>query len=258
MKNIILGTTMWEHVRREDGEKREAELIATPDFWGNMIEHGSQIARHQNSSDSARVIIDKLIHSTKPNTFAIQSEMVNDKLKLNETSAGKELSSLQDEEREHFQRQLADLEKNMMEAKMMQDRESQEQIRKLHEEKSRDIARLQEQQEKMAISLDRLHSQKREEWKELKRQLEAEIRDGRNEQERQRQIIERYEQQKATRLLVRSSSSDSLEVNIGDLMDLGHQRDPIKQKKCHVFSHDSISLSLRGPYFYFCGPTSNK
>lgn len=257
MKNIILGTTMWENVRREDGERREAELVETPEFWGNMIEHGSQIARHQNSSGSARRIIDRLIQSTKPNTFAIQSEMVNDKLELNETSAGKELSSLQDEERKNFQRQLADLESYMKEAKMMQDKESQEQIRKLQKEKSREIAKLQEQQEKMAISLDRLHSQKRQEWKELKRQLEAEIRDARNEQERQRRIIERYEQQKATRSLVRKLSSDSLEAQLEE-MDYVKHTHRVEEKKGHTKGHEEVSLSLRGPYFYFCGPVSNE
>lgn len=46
LKNVILGTTMWDKVSETEGTARELELISTPDFWGWMVKQGSRVSRH--------------------------------------------------------------------------------------------------------------------------------------------------------------------------------------------------------------------
>jgi GTP-binding protein EngB required for normal cell division len=46
LKNVILGTTMWDRVSESEGVAREEELTSTPDFWGWMVSQGSRVFRH--------------------------------------------------------------------------------------------------------------------------------------------------------------------------------------------------------------------
>jgi hypothetical protein len=46
LKNVILGTTMWDKVSETEGIARERELTSTPDFWGWMMDQGSRVFRH--------------------------------------------------------------------------------------------------------------------------------------------------------------------------------------------------------------------
>lgn len=269
LKNVILATTMWENVLEEDGHRREAELRDTPDYWKDMIEkHGSRMVRHQNSGASAKSIITNLLQSAHPTTFAIQNEMVDQGKDLNQTSAGKQLSSIQDEERVRFERQLADLRKDMAEAKQLQDKESQEQIRKLQEEKNMEILRLQMQQEKMQVSLERLHKEKHQELKEIIERMKSDAEGSRAEQEKQRQRIDQLRQQLATYSLTRKGSSDSSEFNLGHTSP---RRVRSPQESCATTpgtqptilenpkrsSKYGFGLALCGQYYYFCGPSSN-
>lgn len=269
LKNVILATTMWENVIKEDGHRREVELRDTPNYWKDMIEkHGSHMVRHHNSGDSARRIIDSLLQSAKPITYAIQNEMVNQRKDLDQTSAGKELSNIQAEERERFEKQLDGLKKDMAEAKEIQDKESQEQIRMLQEEKNREISRLQMQQEKMQISLERLHKEKHEELKKIIERMKSDAESSRAEQGKQRQIIDQLTQQLATYSLVRKASSDSLDVNLdhsspsqGRSPRASRVTTPGRQlslfKNVEEPSDERFSLALCGRYYYFCGPVSN-
>lgn len=275
LKNVILATTMWENVAEGDGNRREVELRATPDYWKTMIEqHGSRMVRHQNDSQSAQKIIDSLLQSTEPITYAIQNEMVDQGKDLDQTSAGKELSSIQAEERERFDRQLESLKKDMAEAKELHNKESQEQIRMLQEEKNRDISRLQKQQEKMRISLEKLHKEKHEELRKLLKRMNSDAEISRAEQEKQRQVIDGLTQRLAMYSLVKressvvkKESSDSLGVNIDStsprrggsprgsretfpgtqLVSFGDEDDVLREE---------VNLALCGRYHYFRGPMS--
>jgi GTP-binding protein EngB required for normal cell division len=46
LKNVILGTTMWDKVSETEGTARELELTSTSDFWGWMVSQGSRVYRH--------------------------------------------------------------------------------------------------------------------------------------------------------------------------------------------------------------------
>ncbi|ETS75752.1 hypothetical protein PFICI_12696 [Pestalotiopsis fici W106-1] len=211
IKNIILVTTMWEDVKPEAGQQRENELRTTPQYWGEMIAKGASMVRHQNNHNSARSIIQTLLNKTTKTTLAIQREMVDEKKELQDTSAGRELDGILNQQREHFLRQIEDLKRDMTEAREMQDRESQEQIRLLQEQRRVEIDKIFRQQESMKVGLQQLHDQK---FAKLEKQLAAQ----KNQMEMDRKEIAGLRERLAgTSIGVNNPSSGANTVDTGSL-----------------------------------------
>ena len=60
MRNVTLCTTMWERLSLEEAEAREGELEG--DFWDMMLESGAAMARHDNTPQSARHVIQRFLN----------------------------------------------------------------------------------------------------------------------------------------------------------------------------------------------------
>lgn len=110
LRNVVLCTTMWDAVERALGEEREKELCAA--FWQPMIAAGATVVRHDGSEASARAIVRRLVNRT-PVVLQLQDELVNGKMQLSETEAGKEVGAelarfMEAHEREigHLRREL--------------------------------------------------------------------------------------------------------------------------------------------------------
>jgi chromosome condensin MukBEF ATPase and DNA-binding subunit MukB len=95
MPNVIIATTMWGEVKRENGERREQELKR--DFWKGMVADGCRTERFKDSHDSAWHIIGNLAKKDRAPVL-LSHEIVDTHLRLNETQAGialnKELEKL--------------------------------------------------------------------------------------------------------------------------------------------------------------------
>ncbi|KAL8344117.1 hypothetical protein RB601_004575 [Gaeumannomyces tritici] len=115
LKMVILATTMWEQVNQEVGNVREEELRTTEEYWGFMVQRGSRIFRHTNNPDSALRLVRHFMGEHRPETLAIQSEMVDNGRSLDQTSAGQELDSVLAKEREKFRRDLEYAQQQMKE-----------------------------------------------------------------------------------------------------------------------------------------------
>jgi len=113
MKQLMLCTTMWDTIREDEGYDRFDELCKT-DAWKEMISKGAGTAIISTVSPNANVeaekIVTQLIKNAQPVELAIQNEMVHQKLKVAETSAGRSFSeSLQDPQtKAKYERQLLD------------------------------------------------------------------------------------------------------------------------------------------------------
>jgi hypothetical protein len=85
--NIILATSFWSLVKPDIGLKRETELKEKEDFWGGMIQRGSQMIR---LPDDRQRCIELLLKVSKKDkvVLQIQSELVDQKLDLSKTQAG--------------------------------------------------------------------------------------------------------------------------------------------------------------------------
>lgn len=96
-KNVVLATTMWNPVKTEVEERREAELRA--EYWKELVDNGCKIARFENTLESAREVIGQIAEN-KPHPLLIQKEIVELR-RLSETRAGSTLCSI-------LQKSLAD------------------------------------------------------------------------------------------------------------------------------------------------------
>lgn len=106
-----MATCQWERVVEADGIEREKQLKETHNFWGYMIERGSQIHRHYNTRESALQLIDSLVGGTtsRPRiVLDIQAQMVDEGKDLANTAAGQAVDDAIAKERQRFARQIAD------------------------------------------------------------------------------------------------------------------------------------------------------
>jgi len=83
LKNVIIATTMWGKVSKEEGENRERDLRDR--FFKDALEKGTKMVRHThpthfNSTDD----ILRLIIANHPVPLLIQQELVDQKKQLAE------------------------------------------------------------------------------------------------------------------------------------------------------------------------------
>ena len=91
--HVIIATTMWSELRDElEGQSRVQQRKNAPDFWGQMINHGAQVVKHDNTASCAISIIRSLI-SRSTVTLQMQGELENSNGRLSATSAGQQLHS---------------------------------------------------------------------------------------------------------------------------------------------------------------------
>ncbi|XP_006459417.1 hypothetical protein AGABI2DRAFT_65890 [Agaricus bisporus var. bisporus H97] len=93
MTQVRLVTTMWGKVKPEIGEAREKEVRER--FWKSFIEKGSRTERLRDTTgEEAWRIVEQLIDDSKErDAVLLQQELVDLEKQLNETAAGKTLSS---------------------------------------------------------------------------------------------------------------------------------------------------------------------
>ena len=89
-KKVILATTMWDLVDKNEGESRETQLQER--YWKGMLVGGSRVARFLGTHESAWELVDMIVKMdegpSSRSPLLIQEEMVDLHQKLGETQAG--------------------------------------------------------------------------------------------------------------------------------------------------------------------------
>ncbi|CAG9940299.1 unnamed protein product [Clonostachys rosea f. rosea IK726] len=129
LKKVVLATTMWDKVPTEEGEKREKELVDTQEFWGWMLQKGSSCSRHTNSEDSAKRIVQTLVGHETPAVTTLQVELIDEKLRLDQTSAGRALHTDLLRRRETWTKERQDIKDQLKTAETPPDREAKRLMR---------------------------------------------------------------------------------------------------------------------------------
>ncbi|KAG0694749.1 P-loop containing nucleoside triphosphate hydrolase protein [Suillus ampliporus] len=91
-QNVVLATTKWGQILEETGLRHEEELKSK--FWKGMIDHGSKVARFQDTYESAWRIVDLIDPRSRSSSLIplyIQEEMVDYQKLIPETDAGHSL-----------------------------------------------------------------------------------------------------------------------------------------------------------------------
>ncbi|PVF93006.1 hypothetical protein CPB86DRAFT_687764, partial [Serendipita vermifera] len=93
LKSVVVVTNMWSLVDPDLGARRETELMTEDAFFKPALNHGSRFARHSDTIESAHKIIHSLFDERLVREkLAIQIEMVDDRLRLVQTTAAAELT----------------------------------------------------------------------------------------------------------------------------------------------------------------------
>ncbi|KAL3479241.1 hypothetical protein BJX99DRAFT_86652 [Aspergillus californicus] len=129
LKKVILVTPMWDKVLKKEGSSRGKELINTPEFWSWMLGKGSSTHRHDNTEASARSIVNQLASHHSPITTDIQRQLVDERLTLDQTSAGQELQGELLREKAKWAKERKEIEQHMRAAIQQRDRETEKTLR---------------------------------------------------------------------------------------------------------------------------------
>lgn len=131
MKNVLLVTNMWDALGKTtqvgaDGTRsspqevaniREKELHSSTEFWRTLIAKGASTSRQlESTAQSTANIVAHFLHPEKygiglPMKLMLQQELVDQKLPLDETLAGKYINNMLHDEQRQLERDLDDLKK---------------------------------------------------------------------------------------------------------------------------------------------------
>jgi hypothetical protein len=229
LRNVVIVTNMWEGVKPQVGEAREAQLMGNDKFFKPALEKGARMARHKNTAPSAETII-RLILNGDPLPLHIQKELVDDGKDITETRAGQELN-----------RELADqIRKHKEEIRVLKE-EAQQAIDNLDEETRReredDTRRMQEEMEKLENDTRRFAS----DFQRQKEELEARVAEEKEKVKREAERLAAQYQEEIDGLYAAmeadAAASDKEKAKMRD------QIDELSRKRDH-----NLSLSM------FSGP----
>ena len=90
-QSVILGTTKWGDVFKEDGDMRTEQL--RDNYWREMLEHGSKVFKFEDSSKSAWTMVDSIVqlNRSRAEVLQIQRELVDTLKLIPDTEAGQKL-----------------------------------------------------------------------------------------------------------------------------------------------------------------------
>lgn len=205
---MILATTMWAGLEgtnagNEIGLKREKEL-RMPQFWGSMVDRGSEIIRHGGTVESARSIISRLVDREVQVVLDIQVQLVDQSKTLDETSAGEYIQKELLDARKRFEKDIEEYQESMEAALQEKDDVMLQALKKEKEgAEAKEKARL-EAWQKLNITVQQLAQEKDQQYRKLAETLEENERSNvqlQNDRQSQNEFFEaqRQEFQKAMR-----------------------------------------------------------
>jgi len=114
LENVLLTTTQWSNVNPVEGQARE-ENLRDEGLWGGLIGKGAMLQRFHGTRESGLELIHKLMSNTRK-PLDIQDQIVEQRMTLLETEAGKFLNEGLAAQEKKFKEELESLEKQLREA----------------------------------------------------------------------------------------------------------------------------------------------
>lgn len=192
--NIVLATTMWSLIGESEAEqqnaaRRENELRTKENFWGFMIERGSRVFRQDRGSESAMEIVQYLVGRRRPITLDIQRDMVDRRLPLDETAAGREVQAGIAEQRKLYERKLAQTRTEMQQALKNRDKEHQRELQDIQGDIEAKLRESEAAVQSLKAGREQLRRELQADWEREKQRLTRQYEDaeaGRRAAERAR------------------------------------------------------------------------
>lgn len=171
LTKVILVTTMWDKVPIDEATRREKELFETPQFWGYMMNKGSTSHRHNNTKESTRRIVDRLIMSNTTFATSLQKELIDERRTLDQISAGKEMESELLKEKAKWQKERQEIEEHMKVAIEQQNREAEQAMLEERDRYTRLIKKAEQDTGALRSDMEKLLAQRDLRVAEMERQL---------------------------------------------------------------------------------------
>jgi hypothetical protein len=115
LRNVILASTMWENVDEAKAAERERELAEN--YWKEMIENGSKIARISSNPNDARRLVETFLNK-KTFVAQLQQELKSGKT-LIQTEAGAALRDEIEKITKKYEKELQSTKEEMERAYIM-------------------------------------------------------------------------------------------------------------------------------------------
>ena len=91
-ERVIIGTTMWNKIAEESsGTMNAVGRQQRNDVWGDMVERGARVMRHDDNRESALRLIRELTKFNTPVALQMQEELSQNGGRIAMTSAGRQL-----------------------------------------------------------------------------------------------------------------------------------------------------------------------
>ena len=116
---------MWGEVSRDVGESREGELSSK--FFKPVIDRGAKMFRHLNTAPSAQNIV-RMVMKNPPVTLQIQRELVDQRIGIIETMAGKTVNQELSDQFRRYQAELWDVRAEIKQALRRKDDETMREL----------------------------------------------------------------------------------------------------------------------------------
>ena len=134
--NLACVTTMWGHVEESLGARREKELIQSEESMGYWVRKGACVYRYDGSEAGSKAILKNLLQqSNQKFSLSIQRELVDQRLSLSKTEAGKVVHEQLLKIEAMHAKEMADLRQQLSEALSKSDTQLAETLR-IHEASS--------------------------------------------------------------------------------------------------------------------------
>jgi hypothetical protein len=114
MSSVVVATTMWSKINESTGLDLQRQLSER--YWNSMIDAGSKVIRHDDTSGSALRIIEHIINRKAQMNMGLQKQLVEGRMKLEDTSAGQQLRSKVIEEQNRAKNKLRDAQNDLEQA----------------------------------------------------------------------------------------------------------------------------------------------
>jgi hypothetical protein len=175
LASVVLATTFWGHEDREVAEGRERQLRDSDQFWGSMISRGSSMFRHDRDTSSGTDILNYLLNLAKRPTYAIQTEMVDKRLALDETAAGREVQSEVDKVRKEYEKKLEALREEREQALRARDEAFLKEMQEMRQMFENWLLKQEEERRKTQAQIDELWRQREAERDVARDQHQAQL-----------------------------------------------------------------------------------
>lgn len=172
LHTVVLATTMWDPKMENDGVERQKQLENTKEFWGEMIQQGSKVFRHDNTRESAFKIIDHIIDKRQKVILSIQRQMVDGNMTIDETDAGQVHKAKILEEKEKAERRLKQKQEELDEKLRSAQAEDAEELMREQERHQTQINQKNEEIQALHMSVAQLRKEKEQQMEHEEHQLQ--------------------------------------------------------------------------------------